>query len=174
MGIDVAHLVLEALGDADDQVVDDSPHRPEGSDILAGAVVDLDADDILLGPREADGDVAKVLGELPCFLQLETKFPSISHRTTSSGVRRWGVFVLECMGWHTSRALDRDDPRLDVDADCNEEKNELAVALETGAVKKPIPSLLRVSISGYSAPRPVVVPQALGNREFPGSPQSNN
>ena len=28
MGVDVAHLVLEALGDADDQVVDERPDGP--------------------------------------------------------------------------------------------------------------------------------------------------
>ncbi len=44
MGIDVAHLVLEALGDADDQVVDEGADCAEGGDVLADAMVDLDAD----------------------------------------------------------------------------------------------------------------------------------
>ena len=64
MGIDVAHLVLEALGDTDDQVVDDGADGAEGGNVLADAVVDLDADDVLLDDREVNGDVAEVLGEL--------------------------------------------------------------------------------------------------------------
>lgn len=35
MGVDVAHLVLEAFGDANDQVVDDGAYCAESSDILA-------------------------------------------------------------------------------------------------------------------------------------------
>ena len=64
MGIDVAHLVLEALGHADDQVVDEGADCAEGGDVLADAMVDLDADDVLLDDGEGDGDVAQVLGEL--------------------------------------------------------------------------------------------------------------
>lgn len=48
MGIYVAHLVLEALGDTDDQVVDDRPNGTEGGDVLAVAMVDLDTDQVLL------------------------------------------------------------------------------------------------------------------------------
>jgi hypothetical protein len=48
MGVDVAHLVLEALGDADDQVVDEGSNSPKRRDALAGAMVDLDADDVRL------------------------------------------------------------------------------------------------------------------------------
>lgn len=47
MCVDVAHLVLVALGDADDHVVDDAADGAEGSDGLARAVVQLDRDDIL-------------------------------------------------------------------------------------------------------------------------------
>ena len=64
MGIDVAHLVLEALGDTDDQVVDEGADGAEGGNVLADTVVDLDADQVLLDDREVDGDVAQVLGEL--------------------------------------------------------------------------------------------------------------
>jgi hypothetical protein len=67
MGIDVAHLVLEALGDADDQVVDEGADGPESGDILTVAVVNLESDDVLLGLREVDGDVAEILDELACF-----------------------------------------------------------------------------------------------------------
>lgn len=64
MGIDVAHLVLEALGDTNDEVVDDGADGTESGNVLADAVVDLDADNVLLGGREVNGDVAQVLGEL--------------------------------------------------------------------------------------------------------------
>lgn len=64
MGVDVAHLVLVALHDTGDKVVDDSTNGSEGGDILAGTVVDLNADDALGGLGEADGQVAQVFGEL--------------------------------------------------------------------------------------------------------------
>lgn len=95
MGVDVSHLVLEALGDADDQVVDDGPHRPERSDILARAVVDLNTDNVLLGPREAHGHVVKVLDEFSCALPVrknksnirQHKYPGIKLRGGSVGRR---------------------------------------------------------------------------------------
>lgn len=62
--VDVAHLVLEALGDTNDQVVNDGADSPEGSDTLAGTVVHLDRDHILLGAAEGDGNVREVLNEL--------------------------------------------------------------------------------------------------------------
>lgn len=64
MGVDVTHLVQEAAGDTDDQVVDDGADGTEGSDTLAGTVVQLDGDDLLLGAAEGDGDVGEVLDEL--------------------------------------------------------------------------------------------------------------
>jgi hypothetical protein len=64
MGIDVSHLVLETLRDADNQVIDQCSDCAESSDVLAGAVVELDVDDILLGVREVDCEMAKVLAEL--------------------------------------------------------------------------------------------------------------
>ena len=64
MGVDVTHLVQVALCDTDDQVVDEGADGAEGSDALARAVVELDLDDILLGVREADRQVAERLCEL--------------------------------------------------------------------------------------------------------------
>jgi hypothetical protein len=64
MGVHVAHLVLEALGDADDHVVDQRADCAEGSHILAGAVVELDVDEALLGVGEVDGEMGEVLDEL--------------------------------------------------------------------------------------------------------------
>lgn len=64
MGIDVAHLVLEALGDTDDQVVDDGADGTESGNVLAVAMVNLETDDALLDDGEVDGDVAEVLNEL--------------------------------------------------------------------------------------------------------------
>lgn len=66
MGVHIAHLVLEALGHANDQVVDQRPDRAESGDILAAAVVDLDLDNVLFRQGEVDGDVAQVLGKLSC------------------------------------------------------------------------------------------------------------
>jgi hypothetical protein len=64
MGVDVAHLVLVALGDTDDQVVDEGADGAEGSDALARAVVELDLDEVLLGVGERDSQVAEGLLEL--------------------------------------------------------------------------------------------------------------
>lgn len=64
VSVDVSHLVLVALRYADDQVVDVSADSSESGDVLAGAVVDLDVDDILLGLGEVDSQVAQVLGKL--------------------------------------------------------------------------------------------------------------
>ena len=66
MGVDVAHLVLEALGHADDEVVDDGADGAEGGDALAVAMVDLDGDGVLLGLTEDYSQMAEVLDELPC------------------------------------------------------------------------------------------------------------
>ena len=45
MCIHVAHLVLVALCDADDQIVDDTLDGAESCDVFARAVVNLDLDD---------------------------------------------------------------------------------------------------------------------------------
>ena len=63
MGVDVAHLVLVALGDTNDHVVDDGADGAESGDVLAGTVVHLDVDDVLLGVREADSQVLERLLE---------------------------------------------------------------------------------------------------------------
>lgn len=63
MSVDVAHLVQEAAGNTDDQVVDDGADGAEGSDTLTGTVVQLDRDDVLLGATEGDGNVGEVLDE---------------------------------------------------------------------------------------------------------------
>lgn len=64
VSVDVTHLVQEALGDTDDQVVDDRTDSTEGSDTLTDTVVHLNGDDILLGAAEGDGNVRKVLNKL--------------------------------------------------------------------------------------------------------------
>lgn len=46
VSIHVSHLVLVALGDTGDQVVNDRLDGSEGSDVLSGAVVNLDLDDL--------------------------------------------------------------------------------------------------------------------------------
>jgi hypothetical protein len=64
VSVHVTHLVLEALGDTDDQVVDNGADGTEGSDTLAGTVVHLDRDNILLRAAEGNGNVREVLNEL--------------------------------------------------------------------------------------------------------------
>ena len=66
MGIDVTHLVLETLGDADDHVVNDGADGTEGGDVLADTMVQLDTDRLLvLGVLdEGDADVLEVALEL--------------------------------------------------------------------------------------------------------------
>lgn len=66
MCIDVAHLVFETLCDPNDQVVDDRLDGAEGSDILAGAMVQLNVDDIFRWVGEADREMGHVLHELSC------------------------------------------------------------------------------------------------------------
>lgn len=64
VGVDVTHLVEEALGDANDHVVDDRADGPQGGDRLAPAMVQLDRDDALLRAAEGHVDVRQVLGKL--------------------------------------------------------------------------------------------------------------
>lgn len=64
MGVDVTHLVLEAAGNTDHEVVDDGADGAESSNTLAGTVVQLDGDHVLLGAAEGDGNVGEVLDEL--------------------------------------------------------------------------------------------------------------
>lgn len=60
MGVDVSHLVLIALCDTGDEVLDDGLDSAESGDIFAAAVVDLDRDDVFAGQGEADGEVREV------------------------------------------------------------------------------------------------------------------
>jgi hypothetical protein len=94
MSVDVAHLVLEALGDTDNEVVDDGADGAEGSDTLARAVVHLNGDDVLLGAAEGDGDVGEVLGELACRLRKKT-MSMLSHTMPNlhSTVEKLGLQV---------------------------------------------------------------------------------
>lgn len=86
MCVDVAHLVLEAFCDADDQVVDEGADGSEGSDILAVAVVDLDGDGVLLGLAKVDGQVTEILDELPysstTLLDVSLLIPSPMYRVS--------------------------------------------------------------------------------------------
>ena len=66
MGVDVAHLVLEALGDTDDHVVDQGADGAESGNVLASTVVELDVDDIALWVGEVDCQVGEVLLENTC------------------------------------------------------------------------------------------------------------
>lgn len=66
MCVDISHLVSETLGDANDQVIDEGSDSSEGSNILSGAMVKLDVDNVFLRVREIDGQVAQVLGEFTC------------------------------------------------------------------------------------------------------------
>ena len=63
MGVDVTHLVLEALGDTNDHVVDERTDGTESGDVLAGTVVHLDLNGRGIGLLEGDGQVTKVLLE---------------------------------------------------------------------------------------------------------------
>lgn len=64
MCVDVAHLVLETLGDAGNEVDDDAADSAQRSHVLARTVVHLDLDDILGRLGEVDGKVRKVLLQL--------------------------------------------------------------------------------------------------------------
>lgn len=68
MCVDVTHLVLVALGDTDDHVVDESADGTEGSDTLAVAMVEFDGDEILLWESETDGQVTEIFNELACVM----------------------------------------------------------------------------------------------------------
>ena len=64
MGVYVAHLVLEPLCHANNEVVDDGADGSQSSNILALAVVNLDGDLVLLGLSEVDCQVTEVLDKL--------------------------------------------------------------------------------------------------------------
>lgn len=46
MGIDISHLILEALRNADDQVVDDGFDGSESCNVLAGTMMQFDDDNV--------------------------------------------------------------------------------------------------------------------------------
>jgi hypothetical protein len=69
MGVDVAHLVLVALRDTYDEVLDDGLDGAEGSDVLAAAVVDLNRDGIFAGEGKADGKMGEVFCQFACWRQ---------------------------------------------------------------------------------------------------------
>ena len=79
MCVDISHLVLEALGDTDDQVVDEGSDCAEGSDVLSGTVVQFDVDNILLWVGEVDGQVVEVLRELACISSIRSPMSLASH-----------------------------------------------------------------------------------------------
>lgn len=64
MSVYVAHLVLVALGDANDQVVDEGLDSAESGDALTRAMVELDVDGVGLWVGERDRKMAKVLDQL--------------------------------------------------------------------------------------------------------------
>jgi hypothetical protein len=64
MGIDVSHLVFEALRDTDNQVVNQGSDCAESSDILASAVVQLNIDDVFLWVRKIHREMTEVLAKL--------------------------------------------------------------------------------------------------------------
>jgi hypothetical protein len=120
MGVDVSHLVLEALGDTGDQVGDERFDGTEGGNIFTVAVVDLDRDGVLLGVTEVDSQVTEVLDELaynPSMLE----FPSSCH-VVESAVQE---IVLTSDWWvvfRTSGTLNSDDTGLDADLDYSQKK----------------------------------------------------
>lgn len=66
MGVDVTHLVLEAASDTDDKVVENGADGTEGGDVLAGTVVQLDRDGLLVGAAEGDCEMGEILHEFAC------------------------------------------------------------------------------------------------------------
>lgn len=54
MCVDVSHLVFESFRYTNNQVVDNRFDSAKGSDVLAGAMVQLDVDDILSRVGEAN------------------------------------------------------------------------------------------------------------------------
>lgn len=115
MGIDVAHLVLEALGNADDHVVDQGADGTESGDILAGTVVKLDVDDILLWVGEVHCKMGQVLGELACEL-LESD--SVDNLVTFRPNALAWIVAAPRVCVFTSWTLNRDESRLDGNLDC--------------------------------------------------------
>lgn len=64
MGIDISHLILEALRNADNQVVDEGFDGSERCNILAGTMMQFDIDDVFRRMGEADRKMSQVLRKL--------------------------------------------------------------------------------------------------------------
>lgn len=97
MGVDVSHLVLESLGNTDNEVVDQSADSSECGDILAGAVMKLDVDDILLWVGEVDREMVQVLGEFsPRSLDSHKTRLDADLDTLRNSQALFGVDVLHC------------------------------------------------------------------------------
>lgn len=120
MSVDVSHLVLVALGHTGDQVVDDRLDSSEGSDILSGAVVDLDLDsllavDLVFGEGECDGDVGEIFRQFSC--NSDTSVWFLPHGFWLFLMVTVVLLVLYAAGCRTSWTLDCDDSRSNVDFD---------------------------------------------------------
>lgn len=63
MSVDVSHLVLVALGDANNHVVDDGTDSTERGDGLARSMVQLDVDEIFPRVVEVHGQMTQVLDQ---------------------------------------------------------------------------------------------------------------
>lgn len=130
MGVDVAHLVLESLGDTGDQVLDDGADGSESGDILTVAVMNLDGDGVLLGVAEVDSQVTEVLGEL-AYNPPMSEFPIRSCQFASkSAVEEFCVLTSDLwVVFRTSGTLNGDDTGLDVDLDYSEKKIQCQLRL---------------------------------------------
>jgi len=120
VSVDISHLVLVASGHTGDQVVDDRLDGSEGSDILAGAVVDFDLDcllalDLGLGEGKCYGDVGEILRQFSYSADMSVCF--IPNGLCPSLMVMVVLFVLYVAGCRTSWTLDCNDSRSDVDFD---------------------------------------------------------
>lgn len=64
MGVDISHLILEALRNADNQVVDDGFDGSECSNVLACTMMQFDIDEIFRRMGEADREMGQVFRKL--------------------------------------------------------------------------------------------------------------
>lgn len=67
MGVDISHLILETLRNADNQVVYDAFDSPECSNILAGTMMQFDTDEVFRRMGEANREMGQVLRKLACY-----------------------------------------------------------------------------------------------------------
>ena len=119
--VDVSHLVPVALGDAEDEIVDDGPDGAEGGNIFALAMVDLDEDLVFLWLGEGDGNVSEVLAELSC-IPLNPPSQSAKYELIDF-VAAFGRNSPRRPAWmglvRTSWTFNYHLPGLDGDGDCN-------------------------------------------------------